>query len=114
MGRFGTYYPAKYKSWKKSAESIIATQCKTRFNGVVCVRCEFVFAVPKSYSKKARAEALENGCPPGDIDNLQKALFDAMTGAGVWDDDKLVVEVTARKRYGESSGIMVAISARQP
>lgn len=32
-----------------------------------------------------------------DIDNYTKALFDALTHAGVWKDDKLVVKMTIEK-----------------
>lgn len=39
--------------------------------------------------------------PIGDVDNYAKAALDAITSADIWADDKLVVEMTVRKRYTE-------------
>jgi len=47
-----------------------------------------------------------------DLDKLQRALFDALTGV-VWHDDAQVVHVSASKRYareGERVGVHVQIS----
>jgi Holliday junction resolvase RusA-like endonuclease len=37
--------------------------------------------------------------PRPDTDNLVKAVMDALTDAGVWDDDTVVVNEGCRKRY---------------
>lgn len=42
-----------------------------------------------------------NVMPIGDVDNYAKAALDAITSADIWADDKLVVEMTVRKRYTE-------------
>lgn len=39
-----------------------------------------------------------------DLDNVIKAVLDGMDGAGVWQDDAQVAEVTARKVYGRIVG----------
>lgn len=36
---------------------------------------------------------------PPDVDKLTRAVFDAFTKAGVWEDDSRVVDVAAGKRY---------------
>lgn len=38
---------------------------------------------------------------PPDVDKYQRAIFDALTEAGVWKDDSRVVSVNAVKRYVE-------------
>ena len=63
----------------------------------------FVLPVPLSWSKKKRQQALAGEILPQgrpDLDNLIKAVLDAMNGV-VWEDDSSIVEVTARKVYGD-------------
>ena len=63
----------------------------------------FVCAVPRSYSKTEREAALRDltHCKGiGDNDNLAKSVLDALTKAGVWQDDKQVDELHVVKRYG--------------
>lgn len=38
---------------------------------------------------------------PPDIDKLERGLFDALTKAGVWRDDSLVVDSHPSKRYAD-------------
>lgn len=38
-----------------------------------------------------------------DIDNLLKAVMDALTSARIWNDDSQVCEITARRWMGESN-----------
>ncbi len=46
-----------------------------------------------------------------DIDNLVKAVMDAMTFAGVWRDDSLVWNVHATKIYaGKFPGVLIALN----
>jgi len=71
----------------------------------------FTCAVPQSYSKKQREAALRGlvACKVGDADNLAKSVLDALTKAGVWQDDKQVDELLIRKCYGERDEIVVRI-----
>lgn len=59
------------------------------------------FPVPQSYSKKKRGECIASLIKPmmkPDIDNVVKAVLDAMNGV-VYDDDKQVFELFVSKRY---------------
>lgn len=49
---------------------------------------------------------------PPDIDKYLRAIFDALTGAGVWVDDARAVKVTTVKRYavGEEPHTYVMVS----
>lgn len=70
--------------------------------GPVLVKLLAVFAVPGSWSRKKRADALSGALRPTvkpDADNIMK-LTDALNGI-VWQDDKQVVTATLRKVYGE-------------
>ncbi|MBX6386531.1 MAG: RusA family crossover junction endodeoxyribonuclease [Microbispora sp.] len=61
------------------------------------VRCDitFVFDKPKSAPKRRRTWPITRSS--GDVDKLQRAVFDALTDAGVMRDDSQVVDVRARK-----------------
>ena len=62
------------------------------------------FSMPRPASHLNAAGELRKGKPEyhtskPDIDNLVKAIFDAMTEAGVWHDDSQVVRLTVEKVY---------------
>jgi Holliday junction resolvase RusA-like endonuclease len=59
-----------------------------------------VFQRPKSHLKadgSTRKDAPP--VPRPDVDNVLKSVMDAMTSAGVWGDDVVVVSARVRKRY---------------
>ena len=68
-------------------------------SGPVRLSCTFVFARPKSHTKKRIVEdrgVKDNG---PDLDKLVRAVGDALTLAGVWHDDRQVATITAEKVY---------------
>lgn len=74
--------------------------------GPVRAWLRFTFARPTSHYRSGRnAHLLKDGAAAfpghscGDIDKLQRAIFDALTDAKVWGDDTQVVDVRARKFY---------------
>ena len=62
--------------------------------GPVEVRVVFYLPRPKSAPKRITEPA-----KLPDLDKLIRALFDALTAAGVWRDDAQVVQVDARKAF---------------
>lgn len=44
-----------------------------------------------------------------DIDKLTRAVFDALTDAGVWQDDSRVVSMKATKRYAGGDGAIPGV-----
>lgn len=63
-----------------------------RLTGPVAVECVFIFDRPRSVRR-------ELPCVRPDADKLERAVFDSLTKAGVWQDDALVVDWAGRKRY---------------
>lgn len=75
------------------------------------VRIQAYFEPPKSASKKAKVEMLEGKILPAkkpDIDNITKAVLDALNGVA-YRDDTQVVEIRARKQYSEKTRVEVCI-----
>lgn len=74
--------------------------------GPLKVWVRFTFTRPASHYRTGRnAHLLKDSAPAfpghscGDVDKLQRAIFDALTDAGVWGDDTQVVDVRARKMW---------------
>ncbi|HGY3556654.1 TPA: RusA family crossover junction endodeoxyribonuclease [Pseudomonas putida] len=77
----------------------------------VMVEMRIVLKVPKSASKKFKAQALAGEIFPTkkpDMDNVIKAIYDGLNGV-VWKDDVQVVDAFVRKRYGDVPGVHVRI-----
>lgn len=66
----------------------------------VSLRIECHMGVPKSWGKKAREEALAGYAVPGkpDLDNVAKAVMDALNGV-LYADDKQVCVLRISKQY---------------
>ncbi|WP_136474530.1 RusA family crossover junction endodeoxyribonuclease [Pseudomonas sp. DG56-2] len=86
-------------------------QGRELLQGAVMVEMRIIVSIPQSMSKKRKAMALAGDIFPikkPDVDNVEKAIFDAINGV-VWKDDVQVVDVFKRKRYGETPGVHVRI-----
>ena len=87
------------------------------FTGPVEVNIDFFFARPKSHSGTGRnAGVLKLKAPTyvatrPDIEKLERSTHDALTTAGVWQDDALVVKHTGSKRYGMRPCAVVTVKA---
>lgn len=81
--------------------------------GACVIEVECVVGMPKSMSKKHRAEALAGNMRPikkPDGDNVLKAVCDGINGV-VWVDDVQAVDSRVWKRYGETPGVHVRVVA---
>lgn len=56
---------------------------------------------------KGSAPAHHIGKP--DLDNLCKAVMDAMTTLGFWRDDSQIVQLDASKEYGDQPGVHICV-----
>jgi len=69
----------------------------------------YVYAYPKSMSKKRRSEKPKKVTKPDLHDNLNKAFFDALEGI-VYEQDQNIVEISSLKKYyGEENEIKLRI-----
>lgn len=107
------YTPAATVAWENTIrlQMTHAMRSVELPDGNLIVRMTFFFQPPKSYAKKRRELLMNEGRPmphKPDIDNLVKAVLDACNGIA-YKDDAAVVEIDARKRYGEEDGVQVTI-----
>lgn len=99
-GRTHAYRGQSAEPWKLQ----IFAEARRRFVGPPIedyVSVEMVFFMPRPgrLNDDSQPEVrLPHGCKP-DVDNLAKAVLDALTRAGMWKDDSLVVDLRARKFY---------------
>lgn len=78
----------------------------------VAVTLDIAVQVPASWSQKKQRAALAGEVYPTtkpDIDNVEKAVFDALNGTA-WKDDVQVVNVSKVKRYGATPRVVVTIT----
>ena len=96
VSKWGTYYLKTYATWKKEAEAQLKPYRlakKDRFTGSVFVALTMVIKRPAKPT---------NPYPRGDIDNYEKAAYDAVTTAGVmWEDDVQIIHSVTCKRYAD-------------
>ena len=76
----------------------------------ISIKILFKFEVPKSYSKKKRAEALAGNLRPtkADIDNYIKSVLDGLNKVAFL-DDRYIYSITAEKMFAEKSETIVEI-----
>ncbi|PRP70998.1 hypothetical protein BUE93_08550 [Chromobacterium amazonense] len=107
------YTPAKTANYE-ALVSWIAKQAignQPLLTGPVDVVMRIFLPVPASWSQRRRALALAGLVLPTvkpDIDNIEKAVYDALNKV-VWQDDVLVCDVLKSKRYAEQPGVKVTI-----
>ena len=76
----------------------------------ISIKIVFKFEVPKSYSKKKRAEALAGDLRPtkADIDNYIKSVLDGLNKVAFL-DDRYICSIEASKIFGEEAETIVEI-----
>lgn len=114
----------KVKPWRQDVvqaalDAVRNHQDFAPFTGPVAVRITFYFPRPKyHYGTGRNAGILKPGAPQfqtanPDLDKCVRSTFDALTTAGVWHDDNLAAEVTARKRFDTLPGASIRLSPLQ-
>ena len=93
------YYPADYTKWKEEARIALAYE-GAPIQGPLRVTIQCQGERPKTTKLPA---------PKPDIDNYAKSVLDAMTQAGVWEDDSQVVQVQAEKMWGARNAIYIEV-----
>jgi Holliday junction resolvase RusA-like endonuclease len=101
----------KYLSYKDSIGYAARQHIPEPLNGPLGVTIAFYYPIPKSWSKRDKSAANDQGIMPAvkpDIDNCIKGVFDALNKVA-WNDDNQVVEVKSFKRYSYNPAIVITI-----
>lgn len=100
----GAFDPEKSKNWKETVKWQAISQGVRIFDGPIVLHLVFSLRRPKSLPKKVQ----EHTKRP-DLDNLIKAIKDALRGIAYLDDSQ-IVRLSAEKRYGDSPGVEIWIT----
>lgn len=94
------------------ARCAMASTGEGRATGALRVWLEFYYTPPKSWTKAKQAEVLAAGALPKttkpDVDNLAKAVLDAMNGV-VFEDDNQISGICAVKAWSYKRGDTVSV-----
>lgn len=107
------YTPAETVNY----EALVSWTAKKAFGplpliaGPVDIELRIFLPVPASWPKRRRELALAGLVLPTvkpDVDNIEKAICDALNKV-VWKDDAQVCDVVKSKRYSEQPGVRVTV-----
>lgn len=109
----GTYTPKSTQAFESSVRRAWLESGGYKFQqgAPIAVYVRAYFPIPKRKSKKARA-ALDSKpylAARGDIDNIVKAVMDALNGFA-YQDDSVVFAINAEKRYSDCGRTFVVLS----
>lgn len=112
LGKYGTYTPTKTANYETLVKWTFANEFKNfkPIEGAVKAKITAVFTVPKSYSKKKRAEALTriDYTHKPDFDNIAKIILDSLNGLAYIDDSQVSC-LLVFKNYGEQEKVIVEL-----
>jgi Holliday junction resolvase RusA-like endonuclease len=112
LGKYGTYTPTKTANYETLVKWTFANEFKNfkPIEGAVKAKITAVFTVPKSYSKKKRAEALTriDYTHKPDCDNIAKIILDSLNGLAYIDDSQVSC-LLVFKNYGEQEKVIVEL-----
>lgn len=118
-GKIHTYTPEKTRLFEDAIRfELLASTCEAMpiYDAGIPLKAEVKIGtkIPSSYSKKKKQKCLDGEIVPTkkpDIDNILKAIFDAMCGFAMADDSQ-IVEVVAEKLYVEAPFVEVTITRK--
>ena len=98
VSKWGTYYGKTYKKFREHAAQALADFKSTYGAAPLGVITRIVVMKPKTTKRSY---------PRGDIDNFEKAAWDAITNSpAFWDDDdQIVLSVTSKEYTQDESAI---------
>lgn len=108
-GRVFTHTPYETKVFENEVAALYLTRAKgLKFEAhePLQVRIEFYLQHPKSFTKK-KIQAIEDGLfqhtVKPDLDNLTKAVLDALNDVA-WHDDAQIIDLQVHKAYSTGEG----------
>ncbi len=116
-GRPVPFTASKYRHWQTDAR-MVARQVMARrplLTGCLALSVNVFLVPPASWPAWKRGAALDGLIEPTgkpDLDNIVKAVEDALTGV-VWLDDAQVVSMEAAKLYAESPRVSIQVTPQR-
>ena len=112
-GNARMFTPEKTVAYESTVKLFASQAMKGRppITGPLQANMHITMGVPASWSKKKTAEALAGAILPvtkPDIDNVVKAVFDALNGV-LWVDDVQCCSLCVAKRYGAAPSVLVQV-----
>ena len=111
-GKARMYDPGTAEGWKAAIAAEVQPHLPPEpFGGPVAVSLRLVMPRPKTHYRKAglKPEAPAWHASKPDIDNIVKAVCDALTTIGLWCDDAQVCRLTASRIYGDKPGTLLEV-----
>lgn len=103
-GKVRVYDPETSRNWKADVKAqALVHRPPVPLDCPLRVRFTFTLLRPKSLPKRIVAHTRRP-----DVDNLGKAVADALRGV-IYRDDSLIIEKVVRKKYGPSPGVHVIV-----
>jgi len=119
--KFSTFYTKSYTKYRDFVHPFVRTMGIKKFSGAIQMDIVFYMPVPKSWNdvlramygvgvennlksirKKQQKLFLDKYCPTGaDVDNLTKALLDALNKVA-FDDDSQIAILNVQKKYSDT------------
>jgi Holliday junction resolvase RusA-like endonuclease len=101
------FNPKSADAWKNEVFASFVSCRRPTITEPVCLRVSFFMPRPKGM--KANEDRKIPHVKKPDVDNLLKAVMDAMTTAKVWNDDALVYATEAGKWYAAKTGAQIIV-----
>jgi Holliday junction resolvase RusA-like endonuclease len=112
-GRPRIYNPPTTKAYKSQIINLFVRIPGRYEQGVpVKVTIDYYFDRPKSMNRKKDEDKIICHTKKPDLDNLNKAVLDALSESGIWHDDRQVADLRSRKFYaprGKKSHVVITI-----
>ena len=112
LTRYGqAYTPKKTKDYEKAIAEHFKSLDISKFEGPIQIKLVFQMPIPKSFTKKQN-ELIKKGFlkydKKPDLDNLAKAVLDALNGLA-YEDDSKITGLFLVKRYSNFPGTTMTI-----
>lgn len=115
--QFGGEANPRTKPWRAHITDKASEHFEEPVSFPVVVMADFVFVRPRSHYRTGKnADLLRESAPAfptsrltGDLDKLQRAVGDALTGVALLDDSQ-IVQWIATKEYGPSAHLRLTIA----
>lgn len=101
------YNPKEYTDWSNHVAAELRELMVDQEPMAGAVTVGMIVSVKRPKSTKLDA-------PKPDIDNYAKAVLDAMTKAGVWDDDTQVQFLGVKKQWDDEGSVSIEVQSGVP